>query len=58
MKTDSQNSKNVDDYSNVLGLPYYGKPSRKFASQLSTLLKRKFNVRTVVALGVGGPCAN
>jgi len=44
MKTDSQNSKDVDDYSYVLGLPYYVKPSCKFAFQLSNLLKRKFNV--------------
>jgi len=28
--------------------PNYGKPSRKFASQLSTLLKRKFNVRILI----------
>ena len=34
---DSQD-KEVDDYANILGLPYFGKPSRKFASQLSTLL--------------------
>ena len=35
----------VDDYVYILGLPYFGKPSRKFASQLSTLLKQRFNVR-------------
>jgi len=48
MKTDSQNSEDDNDYSYVLGLPYYGKPSRKFASQLSTLLKRKFNVQILI----------
>ena len=43
-KSDSQD-KEVDDYVYMLGLPYFGKPSRKFASQLSTLLKQRFNVR-------------
>ena len=43
-KPDSHD-KEVDDYSYILGLPYFGKPSRKFASQLSTLLKQKFDVR-------------
>ena len=37
--------KEVDDYLYILGLPYFGRPSRKFASQLSTLLKQKFDVR-------------
>ena len=32
-------------YANILGLPYFGKPSRKFASQLSTSLKQRFNVQ-------------
>ena len=43
-KPDSHD-KEVDDYSYILGLPYFGKPSRKFASQLSTLLKQKLDVR-------------
>ena len=43
-KPDSQD-KEVDDYAYILGLPYFGKPSRKFVSQLSTLLKQRFNVR-------------
>ena len=44
-KPDSHN-KEVNDYAYILGLPYFGKPSCKFASQLSTLLKQKFDVRT------------
>ena len=40
-KPDSHD-KEVDDYAYILGLPCFGKPSRKFASQLSTLLKQKF----------------
>ena len=32
-------------FGNILGLLYFGKPSRKFASQLSTLLKQRFNCR-------------
>ena len=43
-KTDSQD-KEVDDYAYILGSQYFGKPSRKFASQLSTLRKQRFNVR-------------
>ena len=43
-KPESQD-KDVDDYVYILGLRYFGKPSRKFASQLSTLLKKRFNVR-------------
>ena len=43
-KPDSHN-KDVDDYAYILGLPYFGKKSRKFASQLSTIPKQKFNVR-------------
>ena len=43
-KPDSQD-KEVSDYAYILGFPYFGKPSRKFASQLSTLLKQRFNVR-------------
>ena len=39
-KLDSQD-KEVDDYAYILGLPYFGKPSRKFASQLTTLLKQR-----------------
>ena len=45
-KPDSHD-KEVDDYSYILGLPYFGKPSRKFASQFSTLLKQKFDVRII-----------
>ena len=37
-KPDPQD-KEVDDYAYALGLPYFGKPSHKFASQSSTLLK-------------------
>ena len=44
IKPDSHD-KEVDDYAYILGLPYFGKPSHKFASQLSTLLKQKFDVR-------------
>ena len=43
-KPDSHD-KEVDDYAYILGLPYFGKPSHKFASQLSTLLKQKFDIR-------------
>ena len=43
-KLDSHD-KEVDDYAYILGLPYFGKPSRKFASQLSTLLKQNFDVQ-------------
>ena len=43
-KPDSQD-KEVDDYAYILGLPCFGKPPHKFASQLSTLLKQKFNVQ-------------
>ena len=42
-KAESQD-KEVDDYTYILGLSYFGKPSCKFASQLSTLLKQRFNV--------------
>ena len=45
-KPDSHD-KEVDDYAYILGLPYFGKPSRKFASQLPTLLNQKFYVRIV-----------
>ena len=38
-KRDSQD-KEVDDYAYKLGLPYFGKPSRKFTSLLSTLLTK------------------
>ena len=37
--------KEVGDYAYKLGLPYFGKQSRKFTSKLSTLLKQRFNVR-------------
>ena len=43
-KPDSQDIED-DDYAYILGLPYFGKPSRKFAPQLSTLPKQRFNVR-------------
>ena len=43
-KSDSHD-KEVDDYAYILDLPCFGKPSRKFGSQLSTLLKQKFDVR-------------
>ena len=43
-KPDSHN-KEVDDYAYILGLPCFGKPPRQIASQLSTLLKQKFDVR-------------
>ena len=44
IKPDSHD-KEVDDYAYILGLPYFEKPSHKFASQLSTLLQQKFDVR-------------
>ena len=43
-KPDSQD-KEVDDYACILGLPYFEKPSGKFASQLFTLLKQKFGLQ-------------
>ena len=43
-KPDSRD-KEVDDYAYILGLPYFGNLWPKFASQLSTLLKQRFNVR-------------
>ena len=43
-KPDSQD-KEVDDYAYILGSLYFEKPSRKSASQLSTLLKQRFNDR-------------
>ena len=44
IKPDSHD-KEVGDYAYKLGLPYFGKQSRKFTSKLSTLLKQRFNVR-------------
>ena len=41
----NSHDKEVDGLAYILGLSYFGKPSRKFASQLSTLLKQTFNVR-------------